>query len=252
MNKLHQELSSKGVLIVGVSDETEDKLTKYIASKNVRFPILRAPGASDKYGVKAFPTFVTIGPSGKVIIGNRMPGKGALAKTTKSIKYFPDLSSQYSSVRKDWKKRKFSAVLTTVTTALQGDPSDQDREVLTAIKKTLDARVQAKQDRITTLSEGPDYYQAMVDFTTIQREYAGLPVAAAATDALAKFADDAAIKKEIKAGKKLAKLRSKYDASKFGDRKKLIQSLRKFSKKLKGTHAAEAASDLVTELVSHD
>ena len=56
-----------------------------------------------------------------------------------------------------------------------------------------------------------------------------------------RFAKSSVIKKEINASKALAKLEAKYDPSRISQRRKLMEGLRKFAEKYKGTYAGEQA-----------
>jgi hypothetical protein len=236
------------VIIVGVSDETEEKLAAYVEAKGVRFPIIRAQGVLKKFGGRGYPTFATIGPDGKVAAGNRIPAKGLLAKLAKRSKVLPDLSSGHAAIRKSWKKRNYAIALSAIKAALAGQTMEKDRAVLEALQKSIDIRVAHKQATIEKLADGPNYYRATVECIAIKKQFAGLPVADLAATKLAAFAKDAAIQKAVKTGRSLAKLIGKYDASKHSGKKKLIAALEKFQHKYKGSNAADLANKRLDSL----
>ena len=76
----------------------------------------------------------------------------------------------------------------------------------------------------------------------------GFPAAEAAQKQLARFAADPKVKKEIGAGRALAKLNATFDANKVSQRKKLVEALPAFIKKYEGTEAGKQAQEQLTRL----
>ncbi len=241
MNALHAELAAKGVLIVGVSDETEEKLQNYIQSKGVEFPIIRAQGVLKKFGGRGYPTFVTIGADGKIAAGDRIPAKGLLVKLGKKTKVLPDLSAKYAGIRKSWKKQAWADVLKAVDVALEGQPEAGAAQQLESLKSSVDGRIAASEASIKRAGEGPDYYAGQLQLQAIAKNFAGLPVAETAAGKLKELQADSEIARELKLGKKLHKQIGRYDTSKSSGRRKQAAALQKFASKYSGTKAAEIA-----------
>ena len=86
----------------------------------------------------------------------------------------------------------------------------------------------------------------------IEKVWKGFPAADAAKEQLARFAADAAIKKELVAGKALQKLLKGYDPSKASQAKKLVAELGKFTKKYEGTYAAKQADEQRQRMTAKD
>ena len=56
---MHDKFSDAGLVIIGVSDEAEQKLADHIEAKGIRYPVVRAPGAMGEYGGRFYPSYFT-------------------------------------------------------------------------------------------------------------------------------------------------------------------------------------------------
>ncbi len=243
------------MIIVGVSDETEEKLAEYVQAKDVRFTIVRAPGAMQKFGGKFYPSFFTVGPRGEILTvpEQRIPAESVIEDALRDVVTLPDLpeDSRYSALRKIYKKSQWKKVDDYFQRMLANDNLDAEmRTVLEHENEAFQRKIQSQSARVETLAEGPDFYAAKTRLDLTVKEYKGLPPGTEATAVLKRFGKDPAIKKEISAGRDLAKLLKRYDASKFSGRKKLAEALQKFrkNKKYKGTVAASQAMKRVAGL----
>ena len=111
-------------------------------------------------------------------------------------------------------------------------------EAATALRRRhsgaeLDKRQQGAMKRIESLGAGPDYAAAEDQLESIEKQWKGLEPSTAAAAQRARFASDAAIKKELAAGRALQKLLASFDMSKSSTKKKLIPELEKFVNDLK-------------------
>lgn len=244
-------------MIVGVSDEDEGKLEEYVKTKSPGFAIVRAPGAMESFGGRFYPSFFTIGADGTILTTpeERIPSNEQIEEALASVVTLPDLpdDSRFSALRKDYEKRRFKKVAEYFDRMLAQETLDLElRMILEAQRARFLVQMQAQIDRIEKLQEGPDYRAASRQLEALSRDYKGLPVGAAADAALARFEKDATIKKEIAAGDALAKLLERFDQTKSGDRKKLLDGLQQFRKKYKGTRAAEDAARQLSEISRND
>jgi thiol-disulfide isomerase/thioredoxin len=67
--KLYADYKAQGLVILAVDvDETRDTVDKFLKTNPIAYPVLMGTesGIPPAYGVSAFPTFVLIGPDGKV------------------------------------------------------------------------------------------------------------------------------------------------------------------------------------------
>jgi len=239
--------------IVGVSNEGKGKLEGFLEKQEVAFPIVSAPDAGSKYGVKGYPTYYLVSAKGEVLAGPQH-GKfndGQIEKALKDVMLFPDVPNKgpFKAIKKQWKKRKFVEVSRALTKVLQDETaSDEDRTAAESIKKILDAKIEDALTTVKKAKDGPDYYATEKRLKQISKDFKGMPVEAEAKAVLDDFKKDAKIKKEISASKKLASLRKRYKTSKKSDRKKLVAALASFTRKNGGTYAGDKADKLLESL----
>ena len=68
-DKLFADYKARGFVVLGVDvDESRDTVEKFLKTRSVEYPILMGAesGIPAAYGVTVFPTFVLIGPDGKI------------------------------------------------------------------------------------------------------------------------------------------------------------------------------------------
>ncbi len=239
--------------IVGVSNEAKSKLEGFLDQQDVAFPIISAPEASNKYGVKGYPTYFLVSAKGSILAG---PTHGKftdeqIEEALKDVMLFPDVPNKgaFKTIKKLWKKRKFVDVSRTLTKVLQDENcSDEDRAAAETIRKVLNGRIEGALKTVKKASEGPDYLSTQNRLKQIVKDFKGMPVEAEAKAALDEFKKDPKIKKEIRAGKALASIRKKYKPSKKSQRKKLVAALASFVKKNGDTYAGEKAGKMLASL----
>lgn len=249
-----EKFGKKGLVVVGVSDEAESKLADYVQEKEPRYPIIRAPGAMEKYGGKYYPSFFTISPDGTILSvpEERIPPEKLIEDALRKVVILADLPKDplYAPLRRAYKKRKFKRVADWFAKTLANQNLDaQARELVEQQRDKFDARRKRALERIGQLREGPDYLAARETLRSLSKDYAGLPVAERAKELLAEFARDPKIKKEIAASMRLEKVFKRHDPNKASHRKKLLRALQSFRRKYDGTHAAERATKKVAALI---
>jgi hypothetical protein len=238
-------------VIVGVSDESKELLETFVKEKGVTYPVVQAPDAMDAFSATAYPTYFLIGADGK-IVANDHPSEEQIVAALKHVRFGLDLpsgSTKLKPLSKAWGDGKRAEVAKQLA-ALAADAS------LSAEETALVADTKARFDReladvaaeISQLGAGPDYLNAQERLETIRKDFAGLDAATKADAELKRFQSDAAIKKELSAAKALKLLRARFDPSRTQDRRKLLEGLRDFAKKHKGTHAATMAEKAIVDL----
>ena len=231
-----------------MSDEQEDKIEKtFIDGLGAKYPMAKIKAAdTQKYGIKFYPSIYCIAPDGTVhsVPADRMPSEAAIEVLLEDVSLAPKMpeGSRYDPVRKMWEKGDYRRLDAYLGKMLQADKLDAEMRDVFASQQELLAKKAAKQAaRVASVGEGPDFLRARATLERIQKEWKGFPAAAAAAAELKRFARDSKIKKEIAASKALAKLESKYDPSRISQRRKLMEGLRKFAEKHRGTYAGEQA-----------
>ena len=237
-----------------MSNEAKGKLESYIDAKEVAFPIVSAPEAGGKYGVKGYPTYYLVSAKGEVLAGPQHSkfSDEQIEKALKDVVLFPDVpdKGEFKSIKKLWKKRKLVEVSRSLTKILQNESATaEDRAAAQSIRKVLDSRIEGALETVKKAPKGPDYYATEKRLKSIVKDFKGMPVAAEAAAILKEFKKDAKIKKEIGASKKLASLRKKYKLTKRSDQKKLKTALSSFLRRYSGTVAADKARTLLGQLM---
>lgn len=240
------------MVVVGVSDETESKLQSYVEEKEPKYPIIRAPGAMDKYGGKFYPSFFTIGADGRILTvpDDRLPDEQFIKQALGSVILLSDLPKdpRYNPLRSAYKNRKYKAVADYFDKMLARDLDEQTLGFVKEQKAKFERRLERTSAQVEELSKGPDYFAAEARLRRIAKEWKGLAAADQAREALARFKTDAKVKQEITASRALQKLLKRFDPSKKSHRRKMRTALSRFIKKYSDTHAGNQASKKLAAL----
>lgn len=234
-------------MIIGVSDETEQKLADHIAAKGIKYPIVRAPGAMGTYGGKFYPSYFMVSPEGEIVStpAERIPSDEWLREALTTVTRVPELpdDARFDPLRKAWEKQDYKRIDDYLTKMLQQEDLDAElRTVFEAQRSDFDAMLERTATRIDKLAAGPDYWASKKALERIADEFDGLGIEEKAREVLDRFDDDDAIKKEITASRTYEKLLERYDANKISQRRKLVDALLKFEERYAGSHAATVAA----------
>lgn len=235
-----------------MSGESEGKIqSTFIDQLGAKYPFVRIKQAAKQaYGIRAYPSYRVIAPDG-TLHSERSPSDAVIEELLKDVSLPPVIpdESRYAPLAKMWEKKQYAKMRTYLGKMLGQDKLDQDmRTVFEAQQAELDKRAKRKQERVQKLGQGPDYYAAKAKLQKLQEEWAGFAAADDAKAVLASFSKDAAIKKEMAAGKSLEKLLKKYDPNKISQRRKLKAALEKFADKYGGLHAGQKAAKLAGQM----
>lgn len=238
-----------------MSGEEEKKIQDvFVDQLGAKYPLVRVDKKDvADYGIKFYPSVYVIDPSGNVfsVPDDRMPSDEQIEELLKTASLAPKMpdESRYEPLKSLWKKGDFVKVRDYLDKNLAAPNLDAGmKDVFTAQRAELDKRAEATVARIARLGAGPDYAAAEDQLEKIEKQWKGMAPAEAAAKERARFSADAAIKKELTAGRALQKLLEAHDVSKSSGRKKLGDALQQFRKKYEGTHAASQAEQQITRL----
>lgn len=231
-----------------MSDEQEGKIEQtFIDRLGANYPMAKIKASdTQKYGIKFYPSVYCLAPDGTVhsVPADRMPSEATIEALLEDVSLAPKMpaDARYDPVRKMWENGDYRRLGAYLDKMLQADKLDVEmREVFAGQQALLEKRASKQVERVANAAQGPDYLRARATLKKIEKEWRGFPAAEAAKAALKQFSKDSAIKKEIAASKELARLESKYDPARISQRRKLMDGLRKFADKHRGTYAGEQA-----------
>ena len=232
-----------------MSDESEKEIEDtFITKVGAKYPFVKAKACNDKFKITGFPTVVMIGPDGIIKHNdNPAPTEAAIEELLKGVSFGPKLPDgpQYAPLRQMWDKRDYGKLRDWLDKTLAQPTVDAAlKQVCEAQKAELEKRAEAAKARVATRGAGPDFVAASDGIEKIAKAWKGFPAADAAKAELARFAADAAIKKELTAGRALKKMLASFDTSREQEVKKLVVELPKFAKKYENTYAAKQATEM--------
>lgn len=234
-----------------MSDENEDLIEKtFITGLAAKHPFVKAKGCNEAYGIKGFPTHIVIGPDG-LVHSEGMPSESVIEELLKGATMAPKVpeGAQFDPLRAMWKKAEHVKLRDYLDKLLlQPNLEASLREVYQGQRDELTKRNDMQTARTERLGQGPDFAAAEIALEKIEKAWKGFPAADAAQKQLARFAADPKIKKEVGAGRALAKLNASFDVSKVSQRNKLADALPAFIKKHEGTEAGKQAQEQLTRL----
>lgn len=228
----------------------------FVDQLGASYPLVRVAKADvAAFGIKFYPSVYVLDPKGNVfsVPEDRMPSDSQIEELLKGVKHGPRMpdEARYDPLRALWQKGDLLKVRDYLDKNLAAPNLDAGmKDVFTSQRAGIDAREQKALARVEALGKGPDFAVAEAALEKLERQWKGLPPADAAAKERARFVADAAIKKELVAGRALQKLLSQFDASKQAQRKKLIEELERFGKKYEGTHAAKKAETKMAGLAA--
>jgi len=194
-------------VIVGVSDEGDSLLEKYVKDNEIPFPIARHTSAGSEYGIKGFPSAFIIHPNGKVVWKGHPGDKNAvekeIEKALKHVRLLPALPAGLVAAAKPMGDGDWAKALKVLQDAVAGGKLSQaDQQVAEETLKGLEADAASCLAEADRLEKDKDFLAAQEQFQEASK-YAGLDASTKATEALARYSSDAAIQKELEAGKKV-------------------------------------------------
>jgi peroxiredoxin len=256
MLDLHKKFAKRGVLVLGVSDESEAKIhDQFIKGLGAAYPWIKSNDFAKKYGCKYLPSAYCIDAYGCVfsLPDWWVPEDTTIEELLQALPLPPKLPAdkQWDATRLAWQKNEYGKVREQIDKMLTLPALAADaRAHLDAQKAALEQRQAAQVARVAELAAGPDFAAATSELERIEKAWPSAPPAAAARKELESFASDAKIQTEVTAGKALQKLMAGVDTSRIPALRKVIGDLDKFRKKHAGTHAGKIADQQHTRLCS--
>lgn len=243
MNATHNKYKDQGLIVLGLSHNPASLLDKFVEEFSAEYPIISAPEAKTIYGVSAFPTYLLVSTTGKILVTGHA-SDAQIEAALESVIQFPEIpgkGGKLKALRKACANADILGIAKALSKVEQDNKLPQEQaEAVKAVRGTFDKIVEATATEIKSM-KGPDYFADVERLTEITKDYKGLPVAEDAKVRLADYKKDKDIKREIAAMKSLHSIRGKFDPRKSSSKKKIAKALKGLIKKYSGTLAATKA-----------
>lgn len=213
--QLHRRLNKKGVHIIGLSDEEDEKVAAHIKADKTPYYIASGSESGKAYEIKGYPTFFVVNPAGKITyIGHDV--KAAEKAVDKCLKESPPKSNEemakeaaaeaataLKEADKLYKKKELREALDAYESIVADYPKTPSaakaQELVDKIRIELsEADAAEALSKAERLVEGKKYPQAMKAFEAVIEEYEGTTAAGMAKIKLKQLRTDKTIGKEIR------------------------------------------------------
>jgi thiol-disulfide isomerase/thioredoxin len=242
LNELHQKFAKKGLVIIGVSDESTSKIKPFIDEMKMEY--LVAAGGAPDYKTDGIPHGWLVSPKG-TIAWEGHPGdlkEAQIEENLKDVKLEPEfkLPKELSGAQRSLESGKLGAGIKELERYLK---SPKDDEVARAAQEALDRAKKFGEDQLadaTALGKEKEYGAALQILARLEKSFSGHEVAQKAKDQRTEWQKDKDVKLELTAEAERAKARELIAAKKFKEAARILTSLTE-SKKVKDTKAGQAA-----------
>ena len=248
LNELHEKFEAEGLTVLAVTTEDRAKVDAFVESTGATHPIVIESSDSGRaYGIGGYPASFLIDGTGSVVWSGHPAGVKDEQIQELLATLLPELPKSLSAISKAISKDKYAAAqkLVLKKQAVEDLPAEET-EALELVANWLDSRRASAKKRVERAMGKDDFYSAWVTWDEVADAWKGDPFAKEADAAIKALLAEKGPKTEIKAGKKLAKIKAKL--TELGA-KKGIKQLEAFeSKKYDGTLAQKEAAALVRRL----
>jgi len=250
LNKLHAEFKDRGLVVIGVTDESEAKAKPYIDRNKIVYPIAFGGGATD-YKTRGIPHSWLVGPDGKIVWKGHPGGLNNSiiekhidgARVGPKIKLSGDLKSaekyikvgQFGKAHADLAKKAKRSKDGSVASAAQDAMKVIEEYAATELSRVADLKKARKfQAGLNALQRGAVAFKGMDASKEFERE-------------LKAWKKDKKIKAEIEGAQMLEEAQDLVKRGKYEKAAKVYVVLAK-SKKFAGSEAQREAEIRLQEI----
>jgi hypothetical protein len=241
MNELQKKLGDRGLVIVGVTNEAEGTVNKYVADKKLTHPLVILQGdAVDKaYGVKGFPHSWLVGADGKVLWEGH-PGnlsEGSIEEALAKAVFIPPVPAQFKDASAALAKKEYGKAHAALEKELAKGANEALQRAHDGIEKVAAERVAQADEQ----AKAGEYADAAANLDEVARCWKGMPVADEAAAKAKEWRADKSIKSQIAAGEDLKKAEALEKTGDPAAKKKAYSIYADVAKKQKGTPLGDRA-----------
>jgi len=248
-NELQTRFAKRGLVIVGVTDEPEKLVEKYVADNKVTYPIVIEQGfkSSRELGIGGFPSAVLVDPKG-IVVWSGHPGALGEAEIEKALAGAKppgvSLPAALKPLEKLLEKHEFGRAREAAKAVLAAKPDDETLQAAQAIVAEIEADAKALADGAAADITAKDYFDANSKLERLRKEFPGVPGAETADAKWRELQADGEIRKAIKAGEQFHKGQELEQAQ---DYDKAYAMYRAVTRTAPGSRAAEKALQRMNE-----
>jgi hypothetical protein len=237
-------------VVVGVTNEAEGLVKKWIDDNKVKYAIAIVPGKETMaaYDVKGFPSSALVGADGKIDwLGHPANlDSGVLEEALARACVVPPLPPKYASINADLAKKEYGKAHAAIEKALGRGEDEALSKAKEAIEKLLAAKIAGAEEK----EKAGDYAGAIAELDEAAKQWKGMPEADEAAKKAKKWRSDSSIRDQIKFGEDFKRAEALEKTGEPAAKKKAYQIYLEISKKAKGTPIGEKAQAAADRLKS--
>ena len=239
---MYKEYGPKGLVVVGVTDESKSMVGPDVQKKKMKFPVASGVGAEfmQQYGVRGFPSSFLVDANGFVVWSGH-PGafdEAMLEPLLANVQVAPELPEANQDIAALFESRSYGKAWAALEKALAKSPEDAKlKAAAEGLTKGVESKLAAAKDAVAAGQFGA----AQSIYLDLTKAYAGVPGAEAAKPALDALKKDPAAKNELAAADKLAEAVAQF---RKGDMEKGAKAFASIAKKFADTPSGARALEL--------
>jgi peroxiredoxin len=172
LEELWKEYRERGLVLIGVSGESTEKLQAFVEKHRTSYPVLSAPLALRNYAIDGYPTKYLVAPSGKIVASENTNVTAAMIEEQlASAVAYPllDYSKKFDPCLAHLKARDLVRASTELTRLEKED--GQDGEHARVLIAWIEEQGQKRIARADAARERGDVFEARDLLASIDREF---------------------------------------------------------------------------------
>lgn len=242
-----EKYGEKGLVIVGVTNESKQKVDKALGSWGMDYPVAIVDGKDidRSYGVRGFPSSVLIDSAGKVV----WSGHPATFKERVLVDLLPKgsvapvLPARYEQITFLVRSENFGKAWAAITASLKRSPADRD---LIAMKGHIEGLAKERFAAVVEAEEEGDYTRVLELLGNLQQSFLNTPMGARALKMSKELRDLPRVQNELYAAKLVAKALNSIDNGNLDKARDILALLEdeRFDQTRSGKKGREIHDDL--------
>jgi hypothetical protein len=233
-------------VVVGVTNEAEEKVKGWIQAKQAKYAIANVQGneTDQAYGVRGFPTSYLVGPGGDVLWTGHPASldEKKIEEAVAKASFVAPVPAEFRAINAEIAKKNFGKAHGLIEKEL----AKKDDEALAGAKASIERLARERTAEAEAKGSTGDYAAAAGILEEISKQFKGMDEAEDAAKKLKEWKADRAIKVQIKAGEDFQKAEALEKTGDPAAKRKAHALYLQIAKEAKGTpigEKAQAAAD---------